>query len=62
MCPTGPSEGESPRDPQAETVGAPHRDSDPPRRTRTAGLSTGLALGLWLALGLALVVLAIVAL
>lgn len=54
-----PSEGESPRDAQSETVSAPHGDPDPPRRTRRAGISTGVIILLWFALGVALLVLAL---
>jgi hypothetical protein len=54
MTTSDPSEGQTPRDPQSETVSAPHGDPDPPRRTKTAGLSTGVLLLLWVALGLVL--------
>jgi hypothetical protein len=54
-----PSEGESPRDNQSETVSAPHPDSAPPRRTRRAGISAGLLILLLLVLGSVLLVLAL---
>jgi hypothetical protein len=62
MTMPGPHEGESPRDEQSETVGAPHRDPDPPVRTqRTPAVALALWL-LWAALGVALVVAVFVAL
>jgi hypothetical protein len=54
-----PGEGETSRDPQSETVAAPHADPDPPRRTKTAAVSGGLLLAMWLVLGVALVALAV---
>ena len=54
-----PSDGETPTDPQSETVGPPHRDPDPPRRTKTAGPSMTLMLAVWIALGRALGVAAV---
>ena len=54
-----PSEGDTPRDEQSETVGDPHRDQAPPVRDARAPLGWALLIGFWLILGIALVVLAI---
>jgi hypothetical protein len=54
-----PHEGESPDDPQSETVSAPHRDDDPPTRSGTPLMAVGGLLALWIVLGIALVVVAI---
>jgi hypothetical protein len=55
-----PHEGESPQDPQSETVGAPHRDDDPPTRSKAPLIASGAMLVLWIGLGVALVVVALV--
>ena len=48
----GPSQGESPRDEQSETVHSPHPDPAPPERTRApiAWITIGLAVLLLLAI------------
>jgi hypothetical protein len=54
-----PHEGESPRDPQSETVSAPHPDGDPPIRSKAPLIASGAMLALWIGLGVALVVAAL---
>ena len=60
--PPPPSEGESPRDEQSETVSAPHSDPDPPVRDKRAPASMALLVGFCVILGVALVVLAVMVL
>lgn len=55
-----PHEGESPQDPQNETVSAPHRDDDPPTRSSAPVLASGALLAVWIVLGVALLVVALV--
>ena len=54
-----PSEGETPRDQQSETVGGPHRDQAAPVRDARSPVAWALLIGFWLILGIALVVLAV---
>ena len=54
-----PHEGETPQDPQSETVGVPHRDDDPPTRSGVPALAAGALLALWIVLGIVLVVVAV---